>query len=62
VFIDASHDYESVKADVKAWLPKVKKGGYLAGHDWHHEPVKRAVIEVLGEVDEFDGDCWIKQL
>jgi hypothetical protein len=62
VFIDASHDYESVKADVEAWLPKVKKGGYLAGHDWHHEPVKRAVIEVLGEVDEFDGDCWIKQL
>lgn len=34
VFIDAAHDYQSVKADIEAWAPKVKKGGILAGHDY----------------------------
>lgn len=35
VFIDAAHDYENVIQDIRAWYPKVKKGGILAGHDYH---------------------------
>ncbi len=46
-FIDAAHDYDSVKGDITAWLPKVRKGGILAGHDIMHEPVERAVRELL---------------
>lgn len=34
VYIDAAHDYANVTADVKAWWPKVKKGGILSGHDF----------------------------
>lgn len=34
VFLDAAHDYESVRADIAAWRPKVKPGGYLAGDDY----------------------------
>ena len=34
VFIDANHVYESVKADILAYLPKMKSGGVLAGHDY----------------------------
>lgn len=34
VFIDGDHSDEGVRADVLAWFPKVKKGGYLGGHDW----------------------------
>lgn len=62
VFIDAAHDYDNVKADVMAWLPKIKPGGVLAGHDWGHAPVARAVKEVLGEsnIDVSHG-CWIKK-
>jgi hypothetical protein len=34
VFVDAAHGYADVRADVGAWLPKVRWGGTLAGHDW----------------------------
>ena len=47
VFIDADHSYESVRADIAAWFPKVKRGGVIAGDDyggaWYG--VKRAVDE-----------------
>lgn len=34
VFIDADHDYENCRDDIAAWLPKVRKGGIIAGHDY----------------------------
>lgn len=46
VFLDASHDYDNVKADLLAWYPKVKIGGVFAGHDYPgFEGVKLAVDE-----------------
>jgi len=33
-FVDAAHDYVSKTNDIKAWLPKIKKGGMIAGHDY----------------------------
>jgi predicted O-methyltransferase YrrM len=66
VFIDASHEYEDVKNDIIAWLPKVKTGGIIAGHDYYVDSydyfpgVKQAVGETLGKYElEFDQDCWI---
>lgn len=48
VFLDADHTYEGVKADILAWLPKVKPGGMLAGDDYNYFPgVKKAVDELL---------------
>jgi hypothetical protein len=63
VFIDASHDYESVMADITAWLPKVRRGGVLAGHDYllpNFPGVIRAVDEVLGtvRVDHMRTSWW----
>src|SRR5690606_817074 len=47
VFIDALHDYESVKQDIRLWWPKVRIGGMIAGHDFNHKwpGVERAVAE-----------------
>jgi predicted O-methyltransferase YrrM len=38
VFLDGSHIYPDVLADVDAYLPKVRKGGFLFGHDLHDLP------------------------
>lgn len=62
VFIDANHSYESVKEDIINWLPKVKTGGVLAGHDYtiYHPGVVRAVDELFDKsliISKYD--CWI---
>lgn len=33
VYIDANHQYAAVCADLRAWWPKLRVGGILAGHD-----------------------------
>lgn len=63
VYIDAGHDYEDVVADIKAWLPKIKVGGYIAGHDYvWHPPVKQAVNELIGTVETFTDTSWLAQV
>jgi hypothetical protein len=67
VFIDANHTYEACKADVEAWLPKVKHTGFIAGHDYENPGypswgVKRAVEEVLGTVEVGANYCWRKAI
>lgn len=54
-FLDANHTYEAVLADIKAWLPKVKRGGLISGHDYGSYRdrigqwgVTKAVHEVFG--------------
>ncbi len=62
VFIDAAHDYVSVKKDILAWLPKVKDDGIIAGHDYPSDVgVREAVDEIFGEINNreyVDEDCW----
>jgi hypothetical protein len=49
IYIDASHDYESVYADLQAWYPLVKGHGILCGDDWHHGPIQQAVFTFAKE-------------
>lgn len=39
VFLDADHSEAGVRADILAWLPKVRPGGLLAGDDYCHPDV-----------------------
>ena len=65
VFIDGSHAYPDVLEDIRAWAPKIKIGGYLAGHDYAvFASVKQACAEFLGIQDWSDPwGClsWIAQ-
>ena len=58
VFIDADHSYESVRADITAWLPKARR--LICGHDYSdpadyteqsggYPGVKRAVDEAFSD-------------
>jgi hypothetical protein len=65
VFIDANHDYEYVKNDILAWLPKIKDSGLISGHDFslQYVGVIKAVTEIFG-FDNFDvlsDSVWVTQ-
>jgi hypothetical protein len=67
VFIDADHTYEGCKADIEAWLPKIKKGGFISGHDYENPEfpawgVKKAVEEKFGVPEKGDNFTWRIQL
>jgi predicted O-methyltransferase YrrM len=63
VFIDADHTYSSVKKDIESWLPKVKKGGIISGHDYFNPcGVKQAVDEIFSDKVEFYDKCWFVRI
>ncbi len=53
VFIDGDHSYEAVLTDLCDWVPKIRPGGLLLGHDWRqsreHAGVIKAGIEYFQE-------------
>ena len=56
IFIDAAHDYASVKEDILAWRPLLAKGGLLCDHDYTDWPtVKQAVDELVPGASRC---CW----
>jgi hypothetical protein len=59
VFLDAAHDYESVKADITAWRYKVKPGGFFGGHDVDSPDVQRALADCAIKYHTV-GRCWIQ--
>ena len=56
IYIDASHEYEDVRADLAAWWPLVRPGGVLFGDDYDD----RSDPGVVGAVMEFDQRKTLK--
>jgi len=63
-FIDCNHTYPFISKDIAAYLPKVKKGGILSGHDIDDPDVLRAVREVFGDnfVHDTEQNIWIARV
>ena len=55
VFIDGDHSYEYVTKDLLSWVPKIRSGGLVIGHDWwiKFPGVEKAVIDFCSTSDEF---------
>ncbi|CAE8639590.1 unnamed protein product [Polarella glacialis] len=52
VFIDGAHDFDSALADLRAWWPKLRPGGVMAGHDFSMSfpGVMRAVLDFVSRL------------
>jgi hypothetical protein len=72
VYLDACHTYEAVLEDLEVYLPKLKKGGIMAGHDFLNPTygVNKAVYEfaekfgyevnTIPEHTEENASFWFK--
>ncbi|GAI81293.1 unnamed protein product, partial [marine sediment metagenome] len=59
VYIDGNHKYDSVCNDINKWMPKLKNGGIISGHDYF-ENVKLAVDNTLGvPLKTYDDRSWM---
>jgi len=63
VYIDGCHCPKCVDKDIRAWLPKMKPTGIIAGHDYSHvfPGVKKAVNKYFKKF-EVNGITWIHQM
>lgn len=62
VYIDGAHDFENIKLDIFNWLPKVKVGGYISGHDYTTVPVIKYVVDNIfpnHDIKVYQDSSWI---
>lgn len=61
VYIDGDHDYEPVKQDILSWASKIKKGGFISGHDYHFEGVRKALNELFDgiQIKVYSDQSWV---
>jgi len=64
IFQDAYLSYEQALQELKAWYPKLRKGGIYSGHDYNDPKITRAVADfreserITARMSVAD-DCWM---
>jgi len=53
VFVDADHDPKAVRLDIRTWWPRIRLGGWMAGHDY--APSSREAV-LMGVTDTVRGE------
>lgn len=58
VFIDGDHTALGVERDIRAWLPTIKPGGMLLGHDAHWTTVRSVVNRMCPGWVDYGEAVW----
>lgn len=60
IFVDADHSEAGVGSDIKAWLPHLRIGGILCGHDYGHHsfPGVAAAVSKLLPKHQSELSIW----
>ena len=58
IFLDADHRTLAVKADLMAWVPKVRETGMIFGHDFGFHSVRAALDEMLPGWSHHHAGIW----
>ena len=53
VYLDDDHTEKAVRAGLSAWMPKLKQGGLMGGHDSYESSVQGALVNFFKE--EYPG-------
>lgn len=54
IYVDGLHSHQGVTDDLNAYLPKVKKDGFIVGHDYtNHGPALESGFGVVEAVNDF---------
>jgi hypothetical protein len=64
VYIDGLHTYEGVSYDIANYKTIIKPGGFVCGHDYGWDGVRKSIVELLDDkVDAtFKDNSWAKQI
>lgn len=61
IFIDATHTYNALKNDIEKWLPFIRSGGLLCGHDYHPFFDNGGMIRMVDELTGARKDISIEE-
>jgi len=60
VYLDGNHSLEAVTEDLNFWVPKVKSGGLVSGHDYEDCSIEGKWCFVKSAVDKWTADHKIE--
>ena len=61
LYMATDQSSEQVERDIDAWLPKIKNGGFIAGHDFNMPTVFNVVTQHFNptSIEIFNDTSWI---
>jgi len=58
IMLDGNHGAQYVAEEIQAWLPKIKHGGYIVGHDFPDQAINPIVNRLLPSREDW-GSCYL---
>ena len=54
IYLDADHSHSAALLDLRSWLPKLKKNGIMAGHDYYDGCGVKSAVDQFGTENGLD--------